>query len=256
MPETDTAAEYVSRSPAGAEYFKLINSVEADRLARSAFQELATRLTRPGAVVFDFGSGPGIDARFFADQGYLVEAYDVDPRMRGFFQEFCHGHMEAGRVFLDCVTYQEFVDRRHTLTGRNVDLIVSDFAPLNQVGEPRELFAKFHAITSPGARFLASVLNPCFREDWRLRWWWQSLPQLLRTGSFFMPGPQAPHFRRLPSNFASLGAPYFKLTRVHRGLPAGKGHPRDGVDANSALGPSWLHLMTSRFIFLQFERCS
>jgi SAM-dependent methyltransferase len=245
----------VSRSPAGAEYFKLINSLEEDRLARAAFHQLALRLAPAGGTLFDFGAGPGIDARFFAERGLTVEAYDVDPRMREFFLEHCTDFIKAGRVALDCSTYQEFVDRRDTLMGRKVDLVVSDFAPLNQVSEPRELFAKLHAITLPGARLLASVLNPCFRGDWKLRWWWRSLLPLLRTGSFFMPGPQAPHFRRLPSNFNSLSSPYFKLTRIHRGLPPAGSCPPDGIDAGRALGHSWLHLTASRFLFLQFERC-
>jgi len=57
MAEKYTAATYVAAITAG----------EADRRARKAFQDLVLRIATPGAVLFDFGAGPGLDARFYAD---------------------------------------------------------------------------------------------------------------------------------------------------------------------------------------------
>jgi len=45
---------------------------------------------------------------------------------------------------------------------RGVDLITSNFAPLNLIEDLPELFEKFHALTGPGGRVLASVLSPVF----------------------------------------------------------------------------------------------
>jgi SAM-dependent methyltransferase len=235
-----TGAQYLERTLAGAEYFKYITSVESDRRARAAFHDLVARIAPPGAALFDFGAGAGIDARFFAESGFTVEAYDIDPRMRAFFAEYCQDLLEAGRIVLDSRGYREFVtlDPPHT---RRFDLVISDFAPLNLIDDLPELFAKFAALTGPNGRVLASVLNPCFIGDLKFRWWWRAAPRLWRDGHFFMPGPQAPHHLRRAANFAALSAPHFRLARVFPGSR--------GLSAR-------LQYLTCRYLFLLFEKTS
>jgi hypothetical protein len=133
--------------------------------------------------------------------------------------------------------------------------VISNFAPLNLVEDLHELFAKFHALTARDGKILAGVLNPCFIGDMRLRWWWQSLPHMWRTGHFFMPGPQAPHYRRRLSNFSALSSPYFKLARVFRGLPARGGRIPGGADYSRDRRFAWLRAIDCRYVFLLFERC-
>jgi SAM-dependent methyltransferase len=257
---TDAAGtEHLERMLTGEEYVKQITSSESDRLARAAFRNLVLRIAPPGAALFDFGAGTGLDARFFAEHGFTIEAYDVDPRMREFFAGYCRDLMDAGRVTLDCRGYREFLTREPPTTGRRADLIVSNFAPLNLVDDPHELFAKFHALTAPGGKVLASVLNPCFVGDMRLRWWRRSALRLWRTGYFFMPGPQAPHYRRRLTNFSALSAPYFRVARIFRGLPSVPWQKQEqqlpqGVDFRRGRHLAWLHTITSRYVFLLFER--
>jgi hypothetical protein len=81
----------------GAEYVRQITSLEPDRRARSAFQDLVLRIAPPGAALFDFGAGPGIDVLFFAECGFAVEAYDVNPKMRESFAAHCRDLIESGR---------------------------------------------------------------------------------------------------------------------------------------------------------------
>jgi hypothetical protein len=57
---------------------------------------------------------------------------------------------------------------------RGADLVTSNFAPLNLIDALPELFAKFHALTAPNGRVLASVLSPNFLGDLKYRWWWQN----------------------------------------------------------------------------------
>src|ERR1700724_3014253 len=149
-----------SKTLAGAEYFRQITSLRSDRRARSAFQDLVLRIAPPGAALFDFGAGPGIDARFFAERGFLVRAYDVDPKMREFFTAYCRDLIDSGCVTLDCGDYREFLSRKTAVAGRPADLVISNFAPLNLVDDLHELFAKFHTLTGPHGPGLASVLNP------------------------------------------------------------------------------------------------
>jgi hypothetical protein len=70
-----------------------------------------------------------------------------------------------------------------------------------------------------------------------------------------MPGPQAPHFRRLPSNYDSSASPHFRLARIYRGMPsAGVNHEAQGVDFTRGANVGWLPLSTARFLFLLFDR--
>jgi SAM-dependent methyltransferase len=239
---------------AGAEYVRQITSLESDRRARSAFQDLVLRIAPPDAALFDFGAGPGIDARFFAERGFTVEAYDVDPRMREFFAAYCRDLIDSGRVRLGCGDYREFLTRKVVVTGRRADLIISNFAPLNLVDDLRGLFEKFHELTGPNGKVFASVLSPYFIGDMRYRWWWRNAPRLWREGHFFMPGPQAPHIRRRLADFAALSLPYFKLARVFRGLPAYLAQHSNGVDVSSGRRCAWVPAATSRFMFLLFEK--
>jgi SAM-dependent methyltransferase len=213
---------YVQHTAAGAQYVRQITAQESDRSTRSAFQELVLSMAPSGAVLFDFGAGPGIDARFFAEQGFTIDAYEVDPRMREFFVNHCRDLIDLGRVRLDDSAYRDFLTRKPAENTRRADLVISNFAPLNLVDDLRELFAKFHALTAPGGKVLANVLNPCFIGDMRFLAWWRSAPRLWRDGELFLPGPLAPHYRRLLSNFRAASTPHFRLSRVFRGLPLGR----------------------------------
>ena len=53
----------------GAAYVEALTSLESDQRARAAFQDLVLRIARPGAALFDFGAGPGLDARLYAERG-------------------------------------------------------------------------------------------------------------------------------------------------------------------------------------------
>jgi len=210
---------YVRHTTAGAQYVRQITAQESDRSTRSAFQELVLRTAPTGATLFDFGAGPGIDARFFAERGFTIDAYEVDPRMREFFTDHCRDFIELGRVRLDDSAYRDFLIRRPTQSTRRADLVISNFAPLNLVDDLGKLFASFHALTGPRGKVLANVLNPCFSGDMRFLAWWRGAPRLWRDGELFLPGPQAPYYRRLLGHFRTSSAPHFRLSRVFRALP-------------------------------------
>jgi hypothetical protein len=215
----DSELRHVQRTPAGAEYVNQINAHDADRRTRAAFRDLVLRIAPPGAMLFDFGAGPGIDARFFAERGCTIDAYDVDPRMREYFADHCRDLIDAGIVALETGTYRNFLARKTPEDRRCADLVISDFAPLNLVDDLPELFVKFAALTGPQGKVLASVLNPCFIGEMRTRWWWRRAPRLWREGQLFMPGPQAPHYRRLLRHFRTVSAPHFRLSRVFCARP-------------------------------------
>lgn len=243
---------YVQHTPAGAQYVSQISAQESDRSTRAAFRDRVLSIAPSGCALFDFGAGPGIDARFFAERGFTVDAYDVDPRMREFFADHCRDLIDTGRVSLDGSTYRDFLTLDRTGDRSRADLVISNFAPLNLVDDLRELFMKFHSLTGPGGKVLANVLSPCFSGELRSRAWWRGAPRLWRDHQLFLPGPQAPHYRRLLSCFRAASAPHFQLTRVFRGAPPARDSDSRGVDPERAL--AWLHVTKFRYMFLQFEK--
>jgi SAM-dependent methyltransferase len=243
MSYYDPELRYLRHTPAGAEYVDQITAQESDRRARSMFRDLVLRMATPGARLFDFGAGPGIDARFFAERGFTVDAYDVDPRMRAFFTQHCRELIDSGQITLDGRSYREFLAHAAAGGGRAADLVISNFAPLNLVDDVHELFGKFSALTGPKGRILASVLSPWFIGDLRSRMWWRDAPRLWRDGEVFLPGPQAPYYRRLLRHFRTAAAPHFRMSRVF----CSSNDPGEGRFA-------WLNAPTCRYVFLLFDK--
>jgi SAM-dependent methyltransferase len=253
-PERKAPAGAARTIVTGAEYVRQIAANESDRRARSAFQTLATSIVPADGVLFDFGSGPGIDARFYAERGYTVAAYDVDPQMREFLSAHCRDFIEAGRVGLGGGDYRDFLACTSVCGMRDFDLVTSNFAPLNLIDDLQELFAKFHALTGPSGKVLASVLSPYFVGDLKYSWWWRNALRLWRDGHFFVQGAQARITRRRLADFAAQSAPYFKLQRVFRGLPPSSKRDADGVDVSGGARYAGLHMSRCRFMFLLFEK--
>ena len=207
--------------------FAAITASESDRRARSAFQNLVLQIASPGAALFDFGTGPGIDARFYAEHGFGVAAYDVDPEMRKYFSFHCREFIQAGQIALDGGSYQDFLSSTTVGTRREADLVTSNFAPLNLIGDLRELFAKFHALTGSGGKVLASVLSPYFIGDFKYGWWWRNSLRLWRDGHYSVQGVPSKIIRRRLADFAGQSAPHFTLTHVFPGLPPSRGRHRE-----------------------------
>ena len=246
---------HASRIVTGAQYVAQITARESDRQARAAFRDLAVRTANPGASLLDFACGTGLDARFYAERGFSVSAYDIDRQMCEFFAAHCRDLMEAGRVTLEGGAYRDFLARQSAGGARTVDLVTSNFAPLNLIGNLNELFATFHARTSPHAKVLASVLSPYYLGDLRYPWWWRNLLPLMRDGRFSVAGAQAAIVRRRLADFAAQSAPYFTLQRVFWGLPPRGRRDVAGIQLSGARG-AWLRLSTCRFMFLLFSRRS
>jgi SAM-dependent methyltransferase len=197
-------------------------------------------------LLFDFGAGPGIDARLYAERGYTVAAYDVDPQMREFFAAHCRDLIDAGRVFLEGGGYREFLARRNVGGVHGIDVVTANFAPLNLIDDLQGLFAKFHELTGPGGRVLASVLSPYFVGDMKYGWWWRNSLRLWRYGHYSVQGAQAPIVRRRLANFAAQSEPYFTLKRVFQGLPPSGKREAAPIDVSEGAGCAGLRVSGCR----------
>lgn len=246
--------EEMSKIVTGEAYIKAITSLESDRRARCAFRTLAQRIASPGAAIYDFGAGPGLDARFYAECGFRVAAYDVDPAMRESFTVHCRDFIESGQVALDMGSYREFLAGNSIVGNGSIDVITSNFAPLNLVEELHELFARFHALTGPNGQVLASVISPYWVRDLKCGWWWRNTLRLWRDGYYYVPGATAPTVRRRLANYVTQSAPYFSLERVYPGMPANNTQSMLGTDVSRGNRYAWLHLTRWQFMFLQFRK--
>jgi SAM-dependent methyltransferase len=229
----------------GSDYVAALSARASDRRYRAQFQRVTLSLVPEGSSLFDFGSGPGIDARYYAEHGREVSAYDVDPLMCDHFAAHCADFMASGAITLHQGAYRQFLTS--VVAGREfpVQLVTSNFAPLNLIDDLPELFAVFDQLTVPSGAVLASVLNPYFVGDLRYRWWWRNAARLMREGGYAVPGAQARIWRRRLTDFAAQGAPHFALERVFPGNTHGLRFPAPALP---------LRLSTCRFMFLLFRK--
>ena len=229
----------------GSDYVAALSVRASDRRYRANFQKVALGLVPQGGALFDFGCGPGIDARRYAEHGRRVSAYDVDPLMCAYLASFCTDFIAAGTITLHQGAYPQALSGMTGGGGFPVQLVTSNFAPLNLIDDLRELFALFDQLTVAGGAVLASVLNPYFVGDLRYRWWWRNAARLVRVGRYAVPGAQALIWRRRLTDFAAQSAPHFELERVFPGNTHGLRFP----------GPLLpLRLSTCRFMFLLFRK--
>ncbi|WP_116809862.1 class I SAM-dependent methyltransferase [Steroidobacter cummioxidans] len=236
----------------GAEYLAAMTVRASDRRARAAFQSLAMDVAGPAATVFDFGAGPGVDARCYAEHGRRVVAYDIDPGMAAFFAEYCQDLIRDERVELHTGSYQDFL-ARGAFCQQRVNLVTANFAPLSLITDLRELFACFAWMTRPDGAVLASVLNPYFLGDLRYGWWWRNAYRLLRDGHYSLPGAQGNIVRRGLDDFSRQCAPHFVLQRVFA-APSAVSLSTRGYAAPTGRGLACLRLTACRFMFLLFRK--
>ena len=230
------------RLASAADYAREITANPSDQRYRRNFQALALELAPRERAVFDFGCGPGIDARCYAEHGLRVLAFDTDPAMCEYLAAHCREFLASGQISLQRGGYHEFLAGTCAAEER-VGLITANFAPLNLIDDLGVLFGRFATLVAPGGSVLAGVLSPYYAGDARYRWWWRNGSQLRALGRYAVPGASSLIWRRTPQDFARQCAPHFTLAQVY----AGNGR-RVGARA------PWLRLALFRYMFLLFRR--
>jgi SAM-dependent methyltransferase len=163
-PDLQTAAFF---DQIAAEYDEKLTTRREDLLARRAFRDLVQRHVAPSSTIFDFGCGTGLDAQFYAAQGYRVLAYDSSAGMLARFRNRCSAEISAGRI----TACDELAS-----AGEAPHAIVSNFAVLNLIRDPEPLFESFaRRLAAPGWLIL-SVLNPIHWALISKPAWWRNAP--------------------------------------------------------------------------------
>ena len=239
-------------TPTGAAYVEAMDRDPLDREYRRAFVSLVMSMVPRRGTLFDFGSGPGIDAREYARAGLQVHAYDTDAGMCDYFTAHCAREIDLGSVHLHRYTYEEFLHSTLPLPD-SVDLVVSNFAPVNLAGGLPRLFTRFARMLRADGQVLVSVLNPLYVGLARSRKWWLHLPGLWARGRYTtrLHGV-VPVTRWRPARLALEAAPHFQLRAI---LVPDAAVPGSAPCRYSQLSPrDWLDIADSQFLFLQFAR--
>ena len=234
----------------GAEYVEAMNRDPLDREYRRAFQRLALTLAPARGRLFDFGCGPGLDAKCYAHAGLTVSGFDVDPAMREYFMRHCETEIAAGLVQLLPGTYGDFLgaDPRETPP---LDLVTANFAPLNLVTDLPPLFARCAGLLKSDGRLLASVLNPYFEGLWKSRKWWLRAPRLAVEGRYTTQlHGIVPVTRWLPGRLARQAASHFTLASIYTPDTAAPGELP--VRVRLANSRDWRRIAATQFLFLVF----
>lgn len=235
----------------GSAYVHAMERDPADLEYRRSFQALALNLSPSRGRLFDFGCGPGLDAKAYAEAGRTVSVFDVDSGMRDYLLQHCEAEISSGAVRLLAGTYDDFLRTRTNEDGR-IDLVVANFAPLNLVTDMPPLFERLAGLLVPRGKLLASVLNPWFRGLWRNPKWWPRLPSLLVAGQYttHLHGV-VPVIRRLPGLLARQAQRHFLLESIYAADPVKCIAPRP-VTFRSL--NDWPRIFATQFLFLEFTR--
>jgi SAM-dependent methyltransferase len=229
----------------GEEYVRAMSVRAADRNARAAFRDAVLRLAPPRGRIFDFGAGPGADAKFYAERGFRVFAHDIDEAMCVTFRAHCAEEIAKQRVTLIEASYEQLLNGAPLRDVQDIDLVTANFAPMNLVPTPRATFQMFHSLVTPRGLLLLSVLNPSFVGDMRYGWFWENKLRLWRDGNFATHGAMDV-WRRSVGDFARLSASCFRLRAVLPGRP---------MPSRWKAAPlRWLVRPASQYLFLLFER--
>src|SRR5689334_18998297 len=79
-------------------------------LTRRQFQALVAAAVPAGGALLDLGCGTGLDAQWYAEQGYRVTAYDVSAEMIARLRARCAEAIGAGQVVPWTAPYPAFLD--------------------------------------------------------------------------------------------------------------------------------------------------
>lgn len=192
-------------------YDELLSRAPIDRWTRRAFQTLVAETISPRSLLLDFGCGTGLDALWYAHQGYRVLAYDISDGMLKQLRQRCGAEIATGQVVPVRAPFEDFAAamRSHL----HPDAVVSNFSCLGDLARPPRFFEMIAPLLASGAPVLVSVLNPFFWKDMTHLWWWTALAHSFPRPAIRTHGPGRDAYRHFISSLANAARPAFRLER-------------------------------------------
>jgi ubiquinone/menaquinone biosynthesis C-methylase UbiE len=122
------------------------------------------KFIRDGSHILELNAGTGIDALYFARQGYQVHATDLSDGMINEIEKKIKGNDIQNRLTCQQLSY----DKLDMLNGRKFDYVFSNFGGLNCIDDLSKVTKHLPDILNPGA-YVTWVIMPkvCL---WELLW--------------------------------------------------------------------------------------
>ena len=170
--DPDSARSVASHDRLAGDYDQLITSNAQDLLARRTFRELVARHVSPGSTLLDFGCGTGLDALYYAQQGYRVLAYDNSPGMISILKQRASAEVASGAIMpfsMENAAFLKEIPKWPRFTA-----VVANFAVLNLIRCPRHLFRTFAEELLPPGWLILCILNAIHWPKIAERGWWRA----------------------------------------------------------------------------------
>jgi ubiquinone/menaquinone biosynthesis C-methylase UbiE len=149
------AAKAFSKQAAVFDAYDAGNTIIRYKRGRVRQKVLQCLASSPGAAILELNAGTGVDAVYFAGQGYRVHATDIAP---GMLNEL--GKKVSG-LGLDASITHELCSYTHLDELKQkgpYDLIFSNFAGLNCTNELDKVLGSFPGLLKPGGNAVLVVL--------------------------------------------------------------------------------------------------
>ena len=241
---TDRSVAYYDEI--AADYDRQLLERPADRVARQGFQELVRQHVPEAATLLDFGCGTGLDAEWYVRNGYNVLAFDQSEQMVARLRDRCRTAISVGRLrssVAPLASFESVLDQWPA-----ADALVSNFAVMNMVEDPRRLFELFARKSKRPAWLIVSVVNPThWRYLARATWWWNSLTHRA-GGSRFRISTHYDAFAHFPSDLVAAAKGFDLVGHAHAGRSAEPSAIERMVWSSPAVR------LTAAFVFLVFRR--
>jgi SAM-dependent methyltransferase len=194
------------------EYNHALNGVASNEAVRQRVREKLQSLL-PSGCVLDFGGGTGLDLGWLTASGYSVLFCEPSEAMRAKAIEYNNDTLHSDAiVFL--ATAQTDYNNWHPAPPlpRQVDAILSNFCPVNNIEDIRLLFSRLALAIKPGGHFVMLLLDIPFKK--RFKWHRRNtLLSLLGKRPFVMQVQSGAFtqtaYVHTPADIRKAAAPYF-----------------------------------------------
>ena len=123
---------------------------------RSRIRQIVERELTPGASILEINAGSGLDALYFASNGYRVHATDVAPGMLSALADKAQRPEAGGRLTFESLLNTEL----NAVSGAPYDLVFSNLGGLNCIDDLTQVTRHLPDVLAPGGKSVLVVMPP------------------------------------------------------------------------------------------------
>lgn len=228
------------------QYDDMLATDDVATINRAKFRTLVTSYVPRDHLLVDFGGGTGMDAEFYAQQGYDVILYEPSHGMRRVAKDRVIKRGLSGKIEVSEDSFPDLLKMLSTLQ-RSVS-IVSNFGPLNHLSIPDTEIGQLAAVVSPHGYFIHYILRPFYLGFIRKKSFMFGVRKILMNESVSIrDGGYILHLFRVKYLRRRLSENYTFLTTV-------KSHPYDYWRHRSFPSKRLLDFFSRRSVFVVFRK--